>query len=280
MDKLPGAFLAVCLNPALQKTYVFPALIPDRVNRTRQYRLDASGKGVNVSRVLGQLGETCRHLTQLGASLRPVFLELCARDGLDLVWVESHSPIRFCHTLIDEETGAVTELVEESEPVGEGTGERLMEAYLPLLETAGTVIFSGTKAAGLPGDLIPRMVHGARERGRRIILDIQGRDLLASLAAGPDLIKPNLYEFAATFAPELVSRNEVIPEEPRVRERVAEICRDLWERFHTQVVLSRGPRPVWYAASGELAEYPLEALPRPLNTTGSGDAFTAGLAAA
>ena len=43
--------------------------------------------------------------------------------------------------------------------------------------------------------------------------------------------------------------------------------------------MTRGSEPLWYAEKGELAEYAFEKA-EPLNTTGSGDAFSAGLAVA
>ena len=266
-----ASFLTVCMNPTLQKTLCFSGLIPDRVNRTSRYRLDASGKGINVTRVLTQLGKRCLHLTQLGGALRPLFLDRCRDDGLELEWVESGSLIRFCYTLIDEAAGSVTELVEESEPVSAGAEGLLLEAYRRCMPDHGGVIISGTKAAGFSGNLVPRMVQLAKERGKTVILDLRGEDLLGSLPYRPDIIKPNLDEFTATFAPDM-------PEEGS-RDRTAAICRELWERYQVRIILTRGKDSVWFAEAGVLEAYPVEAVP-PVNTTGSGDAFTAGAAAA
>jgi 1-phosphofructokinase/tagatose 6-phosphate kinase len=266
------------MNPTLQKTLRFASIQPDQVNRTGDYRLDASGKGVNVCRVLSQLGKKSAHLTQLGGLLRPLFLELCAGDGLALTWVESGSALRFCYTLVNEADGTVTELVEESEPVEGGTEDRLLKAYGEALPGCGTVIISGTMAAGFSGALIPAMVRLAREQGRRVILDIRGRDLLNSLPLEPDLVKPNLQEFAGTFAPELIRGRGLTGEEGEIRDRIREICRSLCEKYHTRIVLTRGSRPVWFAEGGRFREFAFEAL-KPVNTTGSGDAFSAGLAA-
>jgi 1-phosphofructokinase/tagatose 6-phosphate kinase len=273
------SYLSVCMNPTLQKTLCFPRVVQDTVNRTARHRLDASGKGINVSRVLTQLGKHCVHLTQLGGSLRPLFLELCREDGLTVEWVESGSPIRFCYTLITEADRGVTELVEESEPVGEGTGERLREAYLRLLPGAGRVVVSGTKAAGFSGDLVPFMTRAARDAGRKILLDVRGPDLAESLPFSPDLVKPNLFEFAQTFAPDLVEGNGLSPDEDAVKERVKKLCAELWAAYHCRMVLTRGAGTLWFSEGGELSELAFEPVP-PVNTTGSGDAFTAGLAAA
>ncbi|MDR0316308.1 MAG: tagatose-6-phosphate kinase, partial [Treponema sp.] len=134
-------YLSICLNPTLQKTLRFSSIVSDTVNRTNIHRLDASGKGINVSRVLTQLGKNVVHLTQLGGPMRPLFLSLCEQDSLSVEWVESGSPIRFCHTLINDADSSVTELIEESEPVAAGTEQRLLEHFDSLL--AGSLLADG-----------------------------------------------------------------------------------------------------------------------------------------
>jgi 1-phosphofructokinase/tagatose 6-phosphate kinase len=204
------SFLTVCLNPTLQKTLRFPSIFPGTVNRTGVHRLDASGKGVNVTRVLTQLGKKVVHLTPLGGGLRPLFLSLCEQDGLSVQWVESESQIRFCYTLLTDADDTfpngneVTELVEEAEPVRVGTDERLLEKFDELLaHTPGLnwVIVSGTKAAGFSDTVISAMTQKAKEKGHKVILDIKGKDLIESLKYEPDIVKPNLFEFAADFTP-------------------------------------------------------------------------------
>lgn len=292
------SFLSVCMNPTFQKTLCFKKVIPGEVNRAADHRLDVSGKGINVSRVLSQLGKNVVHLTQLGGALRPYFIELCEKDGLNLRWVESGSPIRYCYTIIAEgesrgEDRSVTEFVEEGEPVAAGTEERLLAAYTELLGSVKTVIISGTKARGFTDALVPAMVRLARAEGKRIILDIRGSDLKQSLPYRPDVIKPNLFEFVDTFAAELEqcartrgktppdykNMGELSGEEPGVKEYVTALALDMASGNGTSVVLSRGKRPVWFTGSRELFESPIEEV-RTVNTIGCGDAFTAGLAAA
>jgi 1-phosphofructokinase/tagatose 6-phosphate kinase len=267
------------MNPTFQKTLCFSSIVGNTVNRTVNHRLDIGGKGANTCRVLVQLGKPAVHLIQLGGQTRPLYLELCEQDGLTVRWVESGSPIRFCYTLINNEEQSITELVEESEPVEAGTEQRMMDRYEGLLLEQGAVIISGTKARGFSGGLVPFMVRRAREAGKRIILDLRGPDLLRSLEYRPDLIKPNLFEFASTFAPHLIHHNEIIENEQQVQGEVREICRDLCGKYHCRIALTRGAKSVWLAEGDRFFESAVTPV-KPVNPIGSGDAFTAGLAAA
>jgi len=275
------SFLTVCLNPTLQKTLRFPLIYPETVNRTGVHRLDASGKGINVTRVLTQLGKKAVHLTQLGGGLRPLFLSLCEQDGLSVQWVESESQIRFCYTLLSDADGAVTELIEESETIRAGTEERLLERFDDILAHTtdlSWVIISGTKAAGFSDAVIPTMTRRAKEKGLKVILDIKGKDLTESLKYEPDIVKPNLFEFAADFAPELIKNNELITIDDSAKERIKSAVLDMARKNKCAVILTNGSRKIIAADTNELFEIKVQPV-KAVNSTGCGDAFTAGLAA-
>jgi 1-phosphofructokinase family hexose kinase len=278
-------FLVVCLNPVIQNSLVFEKLVKGEVNRTAKRRTDASGKGVNVARVLGQIGCTATELGQLGGPSRDWFLSMCKSDGLCVRWVESNSEIRICTTVIDADDASATELVEEAKPVGEGTSDRLLAAFEEELESCDMVIISGTKAAGFPSDTIPRMARLARERGKKLVLDIKGADLAASLPFRPLVVKPNLEELLQTYAPD---KAEALRRgaggaiaglgDGALRDFISSIADEYWGKYSTILVVTRGTKPTLYWDGQGLRERQGEVV-RALNPIGSGDSFTAGLAA-
>lgn len=270
---MPAKFLVVCLNPVIQKTLVFEALAIDHVNRARIVRTDASGKGVNVARVLSQRGADVTHLTHAGGPNRDWFLALCAADGLDVRWVESGSEVRFCSTVIDTGAKTATELVEEAIPVLAGTEERLLGLFDTLIEDADVLIVSGTKAAGYSDAVVPEMARRAAAKGAMMVLDIKGRDLVTCLPFRPAVVKPNLSEFLATFP----APGAAYPGAAALRAHVQGYAVAWKERYGTELVVTRGSAPVWFSEEGRAAEQPV--LPvEAINPTGSGDSFTAGLA--
>ena len=229
-------FLAVCLNPTLQKTLVFSSVRSGDVNRCLKSRLDASGKGVNVTRVLVQLGESCTHLTHAGGQFRRIFINLAQQSGVALQAIDSKSDIRFCTTMIELESDTTTELVETSERVSESTEARVRRAYTSLIKLHEFVVISGTKAAGYSEHIIPDMVMTARNQGCRVILDVQGTDLVKSLEFKPEIIKPNFSEFAATFEHDLIDSK---PSDPVAVERIEARMRQVsWPEKDRYAMLS------------------------------------------
>jgi len=266
----------------LQKTLRFSSIFPGTVNRTGVHRLDASGKGINVTRVLSQLGKKAVHLTQLGGVMRPLFLSLCEQDDYSVQWVESGSQIRFCYTLLSDTDGAVTELVEESEAVNAGTEERLLEKFDGLLAKRADMnwlIISGTKAAGFSDTVIPAMTQKAKEKGLKVILDIKGKDLSGSLKFQPDVVKPNLFEFAADFAPQLIRNNELTAMDAPAKEQIKSAVLDMAQKYKCRVILTNGSQKIIAADENNFFEVEVRPV-KAVNSIGCGDAFTAGLAAA
>lgn len=262
-------FLSVGLNPVIQRTYLLPGLEEDRVNRCRQFRVDASGKGINVTRVLHQLGESVIHLTHAGGRQRDYFLDMARQDGLHVDWIDSHSEIRTCCTLLNQARHTSTEIVEEAEPIAAGTESTLRDRYVDLCRQVRVVIISGTAAAGYSSDLLPWMVRAARDSGLMTILDFRGRTLLDSLPFRPDVIKPNRHEFVETF----FSKDDS-PDQQAIEGKMLELAEG-----HVQVIITNGAEEVLYTRSSTVESLAIPEL-EPVNTIGCGDAFTAGLASA
>lgn len=266
-------FLTVCLNPTLQVTVRLAALVPGQVNRARDSRIDASGKGINVTRILHHLGEEVVHLTHTGGRYAAEFADLIAADRLSLHAVPGDIEIRHCYTLIAENTESTTEIVE---PGGHATAQiesAVLERFTDLVTSAHSVVISGSKAPGYSETLYPEMVRIAKRQSCRVILDFRGADLRNALSAAPDVIKINVSEFAQTFLD--ASIPEELPPEQLPTDLQASML-DLADRG-TSVILTNGSQPVMFVED-RAVELISPVRVRPVNTIGAGDATTAGIA--
>lgn len=270
------SFLTVCLNPTLQKTFLLSELRPSEVNRARDHRLDVAGKGVNVSRVLRQAGQTEIHLTHAGGRDLELFRSLCRADLLDPVIVECDVEVRYAYTLLDSSSRSTTEIVEEAVPAPPGVEMEIRAAFEELLPHVDVVIISGSKAPGFTPALFPELTRAARAAKKLVVLDYRGEDLINSLPEQPDIIKPNLAEFVSSFLPELGTISEHA-DDRRLIEAVKKRMLEIYREVGSIPVITRGKHSTLYVDEGEVHERAVPAV-EVVNTIGSGDAFAAGLA--
>ncbi len=265
-------FLSVCLNPTFQRTVSLSRLDKGEVNRAVESRLDVSGKGINVCRVLQQLGASAKQLTHLGPG-KEEFLRLCNLDKLNIVDIESDSPIRTCITLLDNGENSTTEVVEPTKAVHSSTAEAVHRIFSRELADTDWIIISGSKAPGYPENLFADFCREASEAGIPVLADYRGGELLASLPYHPALVKINLVEFATTFLPNhTVSETDDSSALPDVKEKLQELSLN-----GTNYVITRGARDILLAENGVVENVTPPSV-TPVNTVGSGDSVSAGMA--
>ena len=277
-------FLTVGLNPTIQLTIQIASMVPNGVNRGERSRRDVAGKGANVARVLGQIGETALHLSHSGGQGRAFWLAECARDGIEVVSPEDGGEIRTCVTVAERERPATTEFIEPAAPVSESTVAAVWDAFERCIGECDALLMCGSMAPGYPDDFYLRMMEVARTQGVKIGIDVQGSLLRNAVRLKPDLVKINVREFGDTFTPELKQRFAALESKglslldmDEERERFTAVLARL-HRDGIAVVLSQGAAPsVVYDGEAIVGvdTIPLTAV----NTIGSGDAMTAGVAA-
>ena len=257
--------LCVGTTPAVQRVMIFHKLMLDAVNRAVTTLDGAAGKSINVAKVLKVLGEEPVALGFLGGDRGEHLRALLTEQGIEFDFVTVTARTRQCVTVIDQSAGTHTELVEESRPVDPADFEKLLTIVRRRVNGSRAVVMSGTITPGGPTDFYLHCTRIAHEAGAIAVVDAQGAVLLEALKAGPDLVKPNRPELAATVGRELKDEAAVM-----------QAMRELGERGAQRVVVTAGKesalafdgRVFWRIAAPRVAA---------LNPIGSGDAFTAGL---
>lgn len=259
--------LTVCLNPVIQKTMFIKSLNENNLNRSSEYYMTASGKGINVSRVLNQLGIENIHLTHSGGTLNKLFKDLCLKDKIKAKSIDSKSEIRMCSTIISTEKHTVSEFIEEAEKINSKTEKKLRNAFSSLLHKADLLVISGSKAPGYSDNIFPWMTKTAKSRNISVILDIRGADLLTSLPYSPDIIKPNKEEFLYTRTLDKKLKSMSFEESLIYTAKT----------YKTSIILTDNKNDVIYTEGNKIYTIPVPDV-KIINTTGCGDSFTAGTA--
>ncbi len=258
----------LCLGttPAIQRAMIFRRLEWGGVNRTAEVIEAAAGKSVNVAKVVSTLGRRVLATGFAGGSRGKMLRRFLDAGGVGHDFLEVEAETRMCVTVIDRGGRAHTELVEESREVRAERFEALLEKLKVLLGGCGMLVLSGTLTPNAPGDFYGRCISNARVAGVAAVLDATGAALLGGIAAGPLVIKPNREELGKTVGMAVETEGEVCAAMRRACELGA-----------GNVVVTLGAEGAMTfdgAAAYRIWVPKLEAV----NTIGSGDAFSAGLA--
>ncbi len=257
--------LAAGLTPAWQQILVFDGVSMGEVNRASAAHFCASGKVLNVGVALYHLGAVSRTLSAGGGwSLAAMESDL-QQLGVPCRWVKTSRPTRVCTTILNNGGHLTTELVENSSEFTAVELAQFQHVYLEEAAAAEVVVLSGSLPAETPDTYYRDLV--ARTPGR-VVLDVRGAELLEALPTRPFLVKPNRAELSKTLNCDL--RNDTDLQAAML---------DINARGARWVVVTDGPHAVWASSASQIwkLQPPLISVVNPI---GSGDALTAGVAAA
>lgn len=100
--------LTVTMNPSVDTRYQLDELVIDDVNRVTPEKT-AGGKGLNVARVLGQLGDDVVATGLLGGHMGAYMAELMDANGINNDFVPIKGETRICLNILH--AGNQTELL-------------------------------------------------------------------------------------------------------------------------------------------------------------------------
>ena len=263
-------FLCVGLSPSIQRTVSFDSVVKNSVNRSSEYRFDASGKAANSARVLNQLEKkSARVVCPLGAENISFFRKLAERDGLAVNPVEIPGRTRECWTLLDASDGGTTELVAEEPCVSSVFGEaeeKLFEIVRFEVKNADAVLIAGSSPASWKKETVPCIAKIVSQSKKVFLADYWGKTLLDTIEfCVPNIIKINEEEFLNTFGTK-TSRSDG---------DFRHLVSDKSVELGCILVVTRGEKSTFAADKGNFVEFPVKKI-KAVNTTASGDSFSAG----
>jgi len=260
--------ITITANPAVDISYPLEELVIDDVNRVADVSKTAGGKGLNVARVVGQLGEEVGASGFLGGSLGNFIREEVKEQNIHDRFVEIEGDTRNCIAILHK--GNQTEILESGPTISAEEEERFLTAYEEFISEASVITISGSLPKGLSSDFYRQLIELGAQAKVDVYLDTGG-DMIKDLLTGaekPFLIKPNESEFADIVGVESVTKAEV----------VQHLSADLFDGVEWVVVtLGVGGAVVKKGAQVYEVDIPTVDV---VNPVGSGDSVIAGFAVA
>src|SRR3990170_1406628 len=108
--------ITITLNPAMDRTVIVDELVLGEVNRVREGRSDPGGKGINVSRVLRELGTASLAMGFVAGSIGR-FIEASLNEiGIHDDFIHTDGPTRTNLSIVEAKSRRQTSLNEPGPP--------------------------------------------------------------------------------------------------------------------------------------------------------------------
>lgn len=201
----------VTLNPAVDKTVEINDFKVGEVNRISSIRLDAGGKGINVSKTIKALK---------GNSIATGFL--AGQNGKYIM--EFLDQMQVCHDfhLVKGEIRTNLKVVDSwnrtntdiNEPglieVTEADLDQLEKKIFSDLHQDDFLVLSGSVPPYVPVDVYRKWIDRANQTGIRVLLDADREYLQEGIKARPYLVKPNIEELESLLNRKLHHIDEIV----------------------------------------------------------------------
>lgn len=211
-----GKVYTLALNPAIDRTFWVDRIDYDESNRVKEECRYPGGKGIDVSRVLTNLGVPNVAMGFSGGYTGHELEHHLACEGVvsDMVYVSGETRTNII--IHEVSTGRQILLTASGPQVTPEEMEALLEK-IDGLGDASLVVIGGSLPPGAGVDIYRTIIGRLRKRGIMTFLDADGEALRKGIEAGPEYIKPNRHELGGLVGRELHGVEEVIEAAMSVR---------------------------------------------------------------
>ncbi|MEK4287456.1 1-phosphofructokinase [Paenibacillus sp. FSL P4-0502] len=196
----------VTLNPSIDYIVEVEDLRLGDLNRMKRDLKLPGGKGINVSRVLKQLGVQNKAMGFLGGFTGRYIEDWLHEESIssDFVFVSDDTRIN-----IKLKHGEETEINGVGPAILVPEADALLQK-LAALNAEDVVILSGSVPPSLGADFYDKLISVCKQSGAEFVIDTTGAALQKALAYQPLLVKPNHHELAELFGVTIDTREEII----------------------------------------------------------------------
>ncbi|MDP1511253.1 1-phosphofructokinase [Paenibacillus sp. CMAA1739] len=196
----------VTLNPSIDYIVEVDDLKLGDLNRMKRDLKLPGGKGINVSRILNQLGADSTAIGFLGGFTGRFIDDTLREESIktDFVMIEDDTRIN-----IKLKHGDETEINGLGPAIREQEADALVHK-LAGLQKNDIVVLSGSIPPSLGGDFYERLIRVCQDTGAEFVIDTTGEALMKALVHKPLLIKPNHHELAELFGVTIHSEEEIV----------------------------------------------------------------------
>ena len=260
--------ITVTLNPAIDKTLEVDNCTIGSINRVSSIKIDAGGKGINVSKVIKSLEGESIALGALAGSTGEFIKSYLDDEKIKNDFIFAEGETRTNIKIVDKVKNTNTDINEPGNSISEEDIKRIKEKVFNDIKEEDILVLSGSVPQGVEKNIYEVWIKDAKQLGVKTILDADGELLKQGLLSGPYLIKPNIHELEKLFDVKINGVEEVIS-----------LCKSIFDYGVNIIAVSLGSEGALFM-NREKTIYAHGLKVEVKSTVGAGDSMVAALALA
>ena len=260
--------LCVCLTPTLERNWITPNFGIGGFYRVEQEFIFASGKGINVARVIKELKGEAFSIGFIGGRNGLIFKDLIEAEGIQGCWTQISGKSRQSITIYDPSSeNDATSLCDYGPTISTEDWLHLTQDLFDHARDVKNICISGSIPPGIKEEQLSTVIKSLGRQHKNVWLDLSGQMLKFGVKANPYAIKVNAREISELTGMTISDKSDALG--------ISKNVRNLYDI--SIVTITLGPKgAVCSSIWGDWIIHPIQ-YPRVISSIGCGDSFMGGL---
>jgi 1-phosphofructokinase family hexose kinase len=258
--------LTITLNPLLERRFVYQKVDLGSSNRGGGSALSAGGKGINVSRQLNNLDVQNHAFTFAGGNNGKILRDNLSKENINFSFVKTTSETRDAAIIYEKSSNSISTFFSSDPIINKNEVEEFKQRLEKMIQNCQIVVFSGSSSCDETNSIVPFGIDLANKFDKISICDVYGKQLKNCIKSKPAILHNNVTELENSLGISLKSESEIL-----------NFLDTLYRKGIKQAFITDGKKPGYALTFG--FKYKIENPEiNPIDETGSGDSFVAGIA--
>jgi len=257
--------ITITFNPAIDKSTVVEALLPEKKLRCQSPVFEPGGGGINVARAIKRLGGDAMALYPSGGHTGLFLNQLLLDEGINTIGIKIAGFTRENFIVREEASNLQYRFGMPGSPMKLEEWQEILKVTEGLKDVQ-YIVASGSLPPGVPLSVFSSLASLSIKMKSKLVVDTSGEALKEAAAIGVYLLKPNLGELATLIGKERIETDEIIP-----------VCREIINKGKASIiVVSMGEEGAVLVNADSTFRAKAPHIERK-STVGAGDSMVAGL---
>lgn len=258
--------LSITLNPSIDYILQVEKLALEETQRAKNIFFYASGKGVNVSRMLDRFGVQTSSWGFIGGLAGDRFIRVIENEGINTSFTPCQGETRINVIVTELQTYGQLRISAKGPDISEHELDKLIGRIKSLPEEVEYIALGGSLPGKIPDNIYKDLIEIIQSQGVKCILDTSGEPLIQGIKAKPHLIKPNLHELSQITEGRKLDTDE----------NIIKAAKEIVDRGVKNVVVSLASKGAFWVTQDKVIQASAPKV-NAKSKVGAGDSMVAGL---